>query len=197
MTLRKHGDRRYSRARHHLREIERVLYDRRGTDDCDLYLHHAVAEAAACFRLMQIERGAQPNVDTIRKSLEGWCDHNAPAYAGDAANIAERTVRERCGLSKADDLGGRLRLSDADRTRLAIRTIGAFDVDRKARAKRRLAKKRERDRERARANRAAEGATPRPQWLEQNSLSRRKPWESLGICKRTYERWRKAGKIAA
>ncbi|MGY3445634.1 hypothetical protein [Bradyrhizobium sp. USDA 4473] len=191
------GDRRYSRARHHLREIERVLYDRRGTDDCDLYLHHAVAEAAACFRLMQRERGERPDVSTVLKGLELWCDRNAPDLAGSAADVAARAVEDRWGLSKADDLGGRLRLSDADRTRLAIRTIGAYDVDKKARETRRREKKRLRDRERARAKRAAAGKQTRQEWLKKNSLSRSKPWIAMGVCKRTYERRRKAGKIAA
>jgi hypothetical protein len=185
----KRGDRRFSRARHHLVEIERILYDRRGTDDCDLYLHHAVAEAAACLRLRQIERGEKPNTRTVQSGLEVWCDRYAPALAGTAGAVAQAVVQERRGLSKADPLGKLLRLSDADRTRLVIRTVGAYDVDREARAKRRLAKKRERDRERARAKRVAKGAVPREQYLA-GALSRAKPWEAMGISRRTFERRR-------
>jgi hypothetical protein len=185
----KRGDRRFSRASHRRREIERILYDRRGTDDCDLYLHHAAAEVAACLRLRQIERGEKPNTRTVQSGLEVWCDRYAPALAGTAGTVAQEVVQERRAISKADPLGKLLRLSDADRTRLAIRTVGAYDLDRKAREQRRLLKKRKRDSERARAKRAAKGAVTREQYLA-GTLSRAKPWEALGISRRTYERHR-------
>jgi hypothetical protein len=80
---------------------------------------------------------------------------------------------------KADSLAKMLRLKDAERTACGIRTIGAIDLLKAERTKRRKA----RHRARQKARRVAKGATPREQ-----ALTRTRPWEGLGISRRTWER---------
>jgi hypothetical protein len=80
---------------------------------------------------------------------------------------------------KADALGKELNLDDAMRTRLKIRTIGAVDRTKAQRMKR--CRKRKAATEAAR--RAEAGAVPRTM-----SAARLKPWEALGISRRTYYR---------
>lgn len=196
MKSRRKGERRFSRAAHHLREVENILYDRRGCDDAELYLGHAVNEAAACFRVKALERQLRPDEIKIADTLGVWCELWAPAFRTEAKRIASRAVRGCWNLSKPDALGVKLRLSDADRTRLVIRTIGSYDVDSAARSKRRADKKRQRDKRRSAEKRASLGATPRAQWLA-SRLSRTKPWEPLGITRRTYERRRAKGTLTA
>jgi len=102
-----------------------------------------------------------------------------------------------------------LRLSYAERTRLGITTIGAFDVNKRERAKRRKHRKRIRDRDRQARKRAERGALPRPEYLAR-SLARTQPWKRCGIHRRTWERrrrrrqhdradrhWPRAGRAAA
>jgi hypothetical protein len=84
-------------------------------------------------------------------------------------------------LRKADDLGQYLRLSDAERTEWGVRTIGAHDLSKRQRTLRRKQRNREQHAERRRQR----GATPRAQ-----SLSRRQPWKTEGISRRTWERRR-------
>lgn len=188
---------RYSHATHRLRELERIIRDRHGatvpdTDDADCY----IVPAALCFRQMAIDRGDSPSPEKVTPVLKFWCEQWAPAFCDSIPALVTKICGEKRGLGKADQLGKKLRLLDTDRTRLSIRTIGAYDVDRKAREKRRLEKKRKRDRERARAKRAAKGAVTRAQYLA-GCLSQSKPWEVEDISRRTYERRRKAKLIAA
>lgn len=61
----------------------------------------------------------------------------------------------------ADQLAWRMRLTSADRTALGITTIGAIDLNKAARTKRRKAK----DRKRLMAKRRAAGAKPRAAYL--------------------------------
>jgi hypothetical protein len=86
---------------------------------------------------------------------------------------------------KADALAWRLRLSMEQRTMLGITTIGAFDMNKGARTKRR----KQRDRERKAAKRRAKGMKPRKVY-EGQSISRQKPWEAEGISRRTWYRRR-------
>jgi hypothetical protein len=75
----------------------------------------------------------------------------------------------------------------ADRTAPRITTIGAIDCSKAEPVERRKGRKRNR----VEAGRRAAGAVPREQY-EANSLSRTRPWEALGISRRTWERRRKA-----
>ena len=127
----------------------------------------------------------------IAAGLTIWCGGWAPHVTeAEIAAVAKRVSKLK-GKRPADDVvGRRLRLSDADRSRLKITAIGAYDVNRKARAARRLAKKRERDRKRSAAKRVAKGAVSRQEYLAK-SLSRAQPWLALGISRRTYYRRQK------
>ena len=89
----------------------------------------------------------------------------------------------------ADKLGKRLNLTEAERQRLKITTIGAADVDKAERLARRNERKRLREQERRRAA----GAKTRTEY-EAQSISRSKPWETLGISRRT---WYRLGKPTA
>lgn len=85
---------------------------------------------------------------------------------------------------RADPLGRLLSLTTDERTLLRITTIGAVDKNKRQRT----ADRKEKDRERKRRARAEKGATPRDR-----SLSASKPWEALGISRRTWERQRARG----
>jgi hypothetical protein len=154
------------------------------TDDADIY----VGAAATCFARIARESGKLPRLDAIAWWCEKWAPHFTEA---DQAEILDKAINNFWILRTDDDWGRLLRLSDADRTRLQIRTIGSYDVDRNARVKRCRAKKRERNRLRDAEKRRAKGAVPRDQYLAA-SLSKAKPWESMGISRRTFERRRKA-----
>jgi hypothetical protein len=76
---------------------------------------------------------------------------------------------------RAETLGKRIRLTDAERWKHGIKTIRSIDQDETPR-QRKTRKQRER---------RAEARTGR-----QPPLSRSKPWEAEGICRRTWERRR-------
>lgn len=74
-----------------------------------------------------------------------WCDTYAPWIS---PRDLERLIREctECPLKwSADKLAWKLGLTDTDRTRLKIKTIGAIDCSREQREARRKAKRAERD----------------------------------------------------
>jgi hypothetical protein len=79
----------------------------------------------------------------------------------------------------AEELGLVFELRQA----LGLTSIGSIDVDRAARAKRRAEIKKERESERRRND----GSMSREEYLAR-SKSRTKPWEEMGISRRTYER---------
>ncbi|MGM5025731.1 hypothetical protein AB8B02_05855 [Tardiphaga sp. 862_B3_N4_1] len=188
----------YSHATHRLREIERIILDRHGTvpdtDDADMY----IMPAALCFRQLAIDRGRVATAEHIAEQVKFWCERWANAYVPQVSSLICRLSSSTTpGIGKADKVAEQLRLSDADRTRLNIRTIGAYDLDRKARAKRRRDTKRIRDRERARKKRAEKGMQSRAQYLAEHNMSRSEPWKVLGISRTTYWRRRKQSEVSA
>ena len=96
-------------------------------------------------------------------------------------------IRDACWWED-DELGVYLDLTDADRTRLKITTIGACDCLRAERLKRRKRNRRDADR----ARRAKAGAKPQKQ-----SAARRRPWDAEGISKATHYRRLKAAREAS
>jgi hypothetical protein len=86
-----------------------------------------------------------------------------------------------------DALGHLIHLTDADRTRLDIRTIGACDVTAAERKRRQKIKRRHRDREAKERARRTSGALPREEYLAR-AISRLEPWKSFGCSRRTWER---------
>ena len=84
----------------------------------------------------------------------------------------------------ADRLAKYLGVTWAVRQHLGLTTIGSIDVGKKARKERKRA-----DRIRSERRRRDSGAAPRAEY-EANSLSATKPWEKLGMSRRTWERHR-------
>jgi hypothetical protein len=102
-------------------------------------------------------------------------DHFTPT---EARGIIEASKSGR-PLSKADDLGQYLRLTDAERTAWRIRTIGGHDVSKRQRIVRRKRK----DRAYHARRRREAGATPRS-----SSLANTQPWLAERISRRTWFR---------
>lgn len=176
----------FSRAGKRLRELERLIRDRHGavpdTDDAEFYL----TPVAQCFRKILVDKGKPAAVDDVVKRFGFWCEKWAPRLG--PAEIERVASDATLTTWTSDDrLGAHLRLTHADRSRLRITTIGSHDVDRKSRKKLQRAKKRQCDRIRAEMRRRAKGAKPRADY-EAQSLSRTRPWEQIGISKRTYYR---------
>lgn len=121
------------------------------------------------------------------KILVPWME---PKEVERIARSVEAQPRD-CLKSKADTIGKRLNLSYADRQRLGICTIGAYDVDKEARTELRI----QRECERKRQARRAKGATPRTEY-ESQSLNRNKPWIGAGMSRATWYRLKANSKNA-
>jgi hypothetical protein len=134
-----------------------------------------------------------PDDDSGRHDLRLWADHAAQLgvhYITGRARVLAPWLTEgelddviaQVGRGKhwtKDDLGRELNLTNAVRTQLDIRTIGAVDRTKAQRAK----DCKEREAAAARKRRAKAGAKPHAL-----SESRRKPWLALGISESTYRR---------
>jgi hypothetical protein len=105
----------------------------------------------------------------------------------EAAQIVETACTTRCHRS-ADHLGCWLSLTYKQRQALGITTIGACDLLKRARTE----QYRLRDRLAAARRRWERGAKPRSE-----ALSRTRPWEALGISRRTWERRRQDSRTVA
>lgn len=115
----------------------------------------------------------------ITKWLETW----APwmTLAEHRETIAAGIANQRNW--KADALAWRLGLTYQERSMLGITTIGAIDMSRAQREKRR----KEKDRARQAAKRRAAGVVPRERY-ERASVEKSKPWLAEGISRRTWYR---------
>jgi hypothetical protein len=117
------------------------------------------------------------------RRIEAWLATCTP-WLGLAER--ERLISEvaECPLRwRADKLGWKLRLSDVERRKLKITTIGAFDVTKAERAKRRASSKRERERNR----RSRSGAKSRAAYLAQQK-TKAPPWTAAGLTRSTWYR---------
>ena len=120
-------------------------------------------------------------VDALRRNLGVWpLDAEAMTRAVRDASSASQALGAGFNLPSPDKVGALLRVSTDERDTLLLRAIGAEDETAAAR-RRRLR------RERAAERRAAAGHTPRDQ-----ALTRLRPWEEIGISRRTWERRRRA-----
>jgi hypothetical protein len=127
--------------------------------------------------------------DAHRK-IPAWLSLWAP-WMNDAPELTAKALSKPLKWS-ADKLGAKLGLTDADRIRLKIRTIGAVDCRKEARVQRRMEAKEER----RVAKRRAAGTKPRAEY-EASSLGKSRPWEALGISRATwFRRFRKAATSA-
>ncbi|MPZ58738.1 MAG: hypothetical protein GEU91_20055 [Rhizobiales bacterium] len=102
----------------------------------------------------------------------------------EARGIIEEAASTRRHRS-ADNLGRWLRLSYAQRQASGITTIGAYDVNKRARKEQR----KHRNRLAAERRRRARGAKLRTEY-EAKGLSRTKPWEAEGMSRRNWYRQR-------
>jgi hypothetical protein len=140
--------------------------DDAGRDDVLLILHHL----------------AQTN--NPERRIRNWLRDHAPWF-DDADSIARIMANPR--NFRADPLGDKIGLTDERRTRLKLTTIGAIDMPKKEREKRREAKKVGARREKRRKD----GAKPRAEY-EAKSIEKAKPWEAFGISRRIWFNRQKA-----
>ncbi|QND14269.1 hypothetical protein HB775_10560 [Rhizobium leguminosarum bv. trifolii] len=170
---------RWNHFRGRMREIEKLIRHRHGdivpeADDALIYV-----EVMAGLALVEFK-------EEFVEVVLGWAARWLP-WAGKAEIeevIYERTKLRFSDLS-ADALGHAL--SYAERSALDIRTIGAFDVPKRKRAKLQKEKRRQRDQARKEEQRRAAGGLSRADYLA-NSFSQARPWEAFGISRRTWER---------
>jgi len=159
-------------ARTRLNEITRLVMHRHGrlpeTADPMMYLQ------AAALHL-------NPRDGDQHFALENWCRRVGAKLPAEQVNrIVEDNKPRRV---RADRLAKLLRVTEAERTALKLTTIGACDVSKAER----LRLRRQRHRVAQQARRRKRGVIPRDQYLAE-SFSRTKPWEALGISRRTWER---------
>jgi hypothetical protein len=145
--------------------------DDAGRDDAKLMLDHM----AAC-------PGAMPG--HLEMFLRQWCPWLEADEKAEMTADAMATPLHYCADTAAERVG----LTDAERSKLNIRTIGAIDLtkaERKARRKKQAAKRAKASRDH---KRVANGGPTRAEY-EANSISRTKPWIAAGYrCRRTWER---------
>jgi hypothetical protein len=181
-------DRRYSKAKAakrqavsmsalRLAELRRLFFSRygrslpdddAGRDDALIMAHHlawAGPRHAAGKRIRAGYEIAAP-----------WAA--SPEVAEIVTKVTDRPIRW-----KADTLAKVLNLTEAERKRLHIRTIGAIDCTKDERKQARKLYQRQRKR----AERRAKGAKPRTEY-EAKSKNRTKPWIALGISRATWYR---------
>jgi hypothetical protein len=160
-----------------IRELERVIADRYGA---------ALSDDDAGMDDLFIMANHLAHLDAPDRRILAWVRRWAPWHGDDkTAALIEAVLRKPLKWT-ADRLAQRLGLDYATRTRLAITTIGAVDCKKAKRVKLR----RKRDAARQKARRATAGAAPHAA-----SAARTKPWEALGISRRTYYRNRRNGTV--
>jgi len=164
-------------------ELRRLFRDRygrtlpdddAGRDDVVVMAHHLA------------RRHAEP------RRIRNWIELNAPWMAADEAGEIVRRVVANPIRWRADKLAARLQLTEADRRRLRIRTIGAIDMTKQERQQARRLRQRQRDR----ARRRAQGKTTRAEYLAAKSVNRTKPWIALKISRATWYRTRETSPSA-
>lgn len=140
------GKRTRSMAAIRLAELTRWLDDTYGAG-LELY---AGERGYLIARIFAHHLGALPDAP---RRITVWCSTYAPWIS---PRDLERLISEvlDCQIKwSADKLAWKLRLTDEQRTRLKIRTIGAMDCNREQREARRKAKRAERDAKRYQAKR--------------------------------------------
>lgn len=169
--------------------MERLLFHRLGSapDPCDSDIY--LLPVAQHFRRNLADKKGPPTSGEVLNLLELWAARFSSRTSRSRLEQVARAAIDRPELEKADVLGVRLRLTDAERTYLRINTIGACDINKAERERRRKARKRDRDRIRAEKKRRQRGVLPRAVYLAQCSTVSA-PWEAQGISRRTWERHR-------
>jgi hypothetical protein len=117
------------------------------------------------------------------RHIRDWARVWAPWMPAKRLAQLTRSVLLRPAKFKADTVGSRLQVTPEEREALKLTTIGA--VGQSPEIRRAFRKARRRDAERRRRRRR--GAKPREEY-EVTSLTRTKPWEVLGMSRRTWYR---------
>lgn len=168
-------------SRLRLRQIERLFAHRwggqlpdddAGLDDLELAAHH----------IAHLDGDA---VDHILRWAWEWAPWLWHRDGIDPVAFASR-IAANPRRYKADTLAWRLRLTKDVRATLGITTIGAIDCN----AAMRAALRRKKKRNKIVAKRRAAGSVCRADY-EANSLSKKKPWEAMGMSR---AKWYRLGK---
>jgi hypothetical protein len=121
------------------------------------------------------------------QSMAAWCRMWAPwAAEADLLPIVSSAATRR-RMMTADGCAGLLCVTMAERTALKLKTIGACDLPKATRKKLVKDRKRERDRKRQEERRRQAGRKDRASYVSE-SLSTSKPWQALGMSRRTWYR---------
>jgi hypothetical protein len=118
-----------------------------------------------------------------RRNIASWMARWAPWMRLDEVSRLIDAVLAKSLRWCADTLGKRLNLTEAERSRLKITTIGSVDMTKAERESARKARKRQAKRQ----QRRKQGIKPRAEY-EQHSINRAKPWIAEGISRRTWYR---------
>lgn len=166
-------------------ELERILTDRYGPTLPD---DDAGAEDAFLMANHLAQCSGNPE-----NRMRDWFTRRCPWLGISQQTVLIAKIVDRPLNWRADTIARRLNLTEADRERLRITTIGAVDMTKENRA---LVRK-QRKRDAAEARRRATGI---PTIAERRAKSDRrgKPWLEMNISERTWYRLRKiaAGKVA-
>ncbi|WBL82304.1 hypothetical protein I3J27_18400 [Bradyrhizobium xenonodulans] len=177
IQIRHRNGRKFSMAPKRLAEIDRLLVHRygrelpdddAGRDDALIMLHHFAHGGDALNR------------------MTAWMARRAPWMPPGEANALIDRVFAKPIKWGAETMGKRLRLTWAERTKLKIGTVWAFDITREEAAAiqaqtRRISRE---------AKRRLKGAKPRHEY-EASAIGHAKPWIAEGISKATWYRRQK------
>lgn len=145
--------------------------DDAGRDDLEIAIHHLAA------------------LPRPQRRIEQWARLWAPWLTIAELDAIAQPILMRPQCFTADELAWKLRLLAADRDALRLTTIGACDMPKAERKKRR----RNREKQRKSNARRAKGSKPRKQY-EAESIARAQPWRVEGISRATwYRRQRETG----
>jgi hypothetical protein len=117
--------------------------------------------------------------------IQNWFELSAPWMLEQELKALIAAVLAKPLRFRADTVAARLQVTEADRRRLRLTTIGAID---RSKAER-LADRKQRKRQADRASRRAQGAKPRAEY-EAASITRARPWDAIGVSRRTWYRRR-------
>ena len=153
--------------------------DDAGRHDVKIMLHHLA------------KRHADP------KRIRTWMAAYAPWMPEDQSNELIRYVLAKPLRWRADTLAREMNLTEAERRRLNIRSIGAVDMTKEERKQRRRLEQRQRTRRnrQERARRRGRQVKLRGEY-EASSINRTKPWLALGISRATWYRTRETSAFA-
>jgi hypothetical protein len=171
-----------------IRELSKLARERFPDDTGDYVLPDTpVGQHLAIAIVTHLARAGQRS----GKWLAAFCCDRAPWLDPDEIDVTKLQP------DRAQELGNKLQLTAALRTKLGITTIAPCDQTPEQRAAARKERRRNSDRDRRRRKREEKGGPTRKQWLAANTVSKLKPWEMEGVSRATYYRRRETGTAAS